>query len=195
MANQPQRMIRLPGFTASHFTIYYLWLLTGRLYTRCIPDSTEIQRLVCAHAVGWFLEDDDYTDNLVDAIMQCCTEDHEDYRETIILSAVGLYESALGFPGTVHPFIDLVAWFMYRDGITILWIRGVLADLSLQGDLPSGGKEFVAALFQRVAAVCVSEDPPRSPLVGWESTCKYHGHGEEQMCYRKKVNKFVKAIH
>lgn len=51
--------------------------------------------------------------------------------------------------------------------------------------------DYIMGLLLAVSRRLVSSTPGKSPLDGWETSCKYHCHGDEKPCYRKKIDTYV----
>lgn len=205
------RVVALPEFTYTTFGVYHLWLHTGQLHSRCDPTevagwyrqhiesmpepkvsleacalSSEIINLELLSRLAHYLLDTDFMDTVNDAIIQCVLE-LDMGREWFSLFRHGpeIYKVVPEGSPTRSLLVDLIAWT--ADSPQIAKLR--------EGPLSPQDKEvhaeFTMDVLQVIASRFLSKTPSTSPLEGWQTSCKYHSHGDEKPCYRKKTEKYV----
>lgn len=54
--------------------------------------------------------------------------------------------------------------------------------------------DFVKAIAQSLNERTVYLYPAKSPLEGWETSCKYHCHRKEHPCYRAPVARYDSSL-
>ena len=191
------RIINVPGFASQAFNVYYQWLLTGKLHTKNRVEQEDngsshlpFQKRQSAHKalllelrplkqalhLAHYLLDTDFTDTVCDALIQC----------TIELQAIGSWFSSIrgnlfcmelpeGLPAR-QLVTDLVAW------------TAPPTDYAKDNTLfKQAEPEFIIDVLQAVTARLGLDVKATSPLERWETSCKYHCHGERSLCYRVKL--------
>jgi hypothetical protein len=199
----------LPNFAGETFGIYLQWLLTGKLHSKAKPVETvpgswgntdgmlvpidslhsalfeEIPVLQELHRLASYLVDVDFTDTLVDALIQCCAE-LEAMRVAFPMSHMVSFYTAVtedldededtAHSPTRRLIVDLTAW---------------LVDDIEQLRKLSPHPEFVMELMLAFGSRFVYPSREKLPIDGWETSCKYHCHGDMKPCYRSKVKTYA----
>ncbi|KAF1849362.1 uncharacterized protein K460DRAFT_415740 [Cucurbitaria berberidis CBS 394.84] len=182
------RVILLPDFDHDTFSIYFQWLLTGKLHSKqrytkpTIPITAtywslnfEIVALGELVRLAHDLLDTDFRDTLNDGIIQCAAE---------------LQRFKLGFPAYQGScfYDDTPCGSPTRQLIKDLcaWTSDECMIGSMGKSKEDRHPDFIMDLLQAVTWRFMSSNPGTSPLEGWETSCKYHCHGKEKPCYRKK---------
>ncbi|CAE7032858.1 hypothetical protein P3342_006943 [Pyrenophora teres f. teres] len=122
------RTITLSEIHATEFSIYYQWLLTGKLHTRKPSAGCEIRTLVMVCSLGHLLVDTDFLDTVHDAIIQFSTEGHPGTLEGFILAGTALYDCIPGFASKANPFIDVVVGLVWKEELSMSRIRKVIRE-------------------------------------------------------------------
>ena len=182
-----ERVITLPDFDRHTFGIYFQWLVTGVVHSRSGPTDGndrfivldnvygEILRLPQLCDLGHFLIDTDFRDTLNDIVTQCTSE-----MQKMLIMFPPDYGSRFynktpeGSP-TRNLVTDLIAWFIEKNQHTVL-------NMDQNTMHPDFTMDLLLAVSRRLAL----KTPGKSPLDGWETSCKYHCHGDEKPCYRRK---------
>jgi len=194
------RVITLPAFEANHFGIYHLWLRSGKLHSKLSPEmssqvyrarepvdesvdaqlykiATELVVLLKLCHLGHYLLDTKFRDAVSDAILQCTAE---------------MKSHGISFPGSFGPqfykvipqgspsrslVANLTAWNGSAQHIAAL--------RACQGSEEHA--DFIMDVQEAVTRRFMLATPSTSPLEGWETSCKYHSHGDDKPCYRNKT--------
>jgi hypothetical protein len=187
-----ERIVLLPEFDHETFGVYLQWLLTGKLHSKqrlqdygdelgyvmehVIARSIEFSMLVRLSSVGHYLLDTGFRDTINDAIVHwniesrwCTTDDgFEVYRKI-----------PAGSP-TRQLIVDLITRTADLDDY-----------LSMSKHNSMYHPDLALDLLHALASRLLSETPRKSPLWDWKKSCKYHCHGDEKPCYRKKLEMYV----
>jgi hypothetical protein len=178
-------LVKLPESDAQAFRLYVQWLYTGRLHTRLslardeqFKDRRyELTNLIEGYLLGDYLQDNDYKDILVDAMVEWASE----------------YS---GVPHSAKPADFAARVYTSTDGSSPL--RKLLADLTVwlpkqsdwkqipEDQFPHGFLCDVIRVFS--AKIQQSETAPedkKAPFQRYRGTCHYHCHGKEA-CYKTK---------
>ncbi|KAI4639740.1 hypothetical protein J4E93_009094 [Alternaria ventricosa] len=183
-----ERVITLPEFDRHTFGIYFQWLVTGVIHSKPSPTDgedqlaeltkdlyREILGLPQLFDLGHFLIDADFRDTLSDILTQCAS----DIRGLSIMFppiyGSRFYENTPEGSPTRKLVADLVA-----ECIEQYQPKG----LGLNQDTVHS--DYIMDLLLAVSDRLGSRFT-KSPLRGWQTSCKYHCHGDEKPCYRKKV--------
>ncbi|KAF1964132.1 hypothetical protein BU23DRAFT_575945 [Bimuria novae-zelandiae CBS 107.79] len=79
---------------------------------------------------------------------------------------------------------DTSAWYSCLERIEFIKKSSHLSDKAQHPD-------FVMDVLQALARRFMSMSAVNSPLLGWETSCKYHSHNKEKICYREKLEGHV----
>jgi hypothetical protein len=193
---EPQdRVISIPKQRSDAFRLYYQWLLTDTLY--CKPSHGlksqhrafsrlevglrfELSSLMSALLLGHYLLDTAFCDTVHDAILQCAEDAQKKGIGMSPYPARMYYQKAPTGSPSKQLMVDLVAWTSSHSQLQ-----------SLDTDDHVVYLDFTKDLLQAISSRFMSSMPPVSPLVGWETSCKYHSHGDKMHCYRKEAEEYV----
>jgi hypothetical protein len=193
------RTVNLDKFQHEAFDVYHNWLLTGKMHCKGKPaDHTEasditfalyseLRTLETLLDLEHYLLDTAFTDTVSDAILQCCQE-LQSHGATLTNSYGLSFYKVLppGSPGR-SMIANLVAWttsFDELDGLK----DGYLDNEPYSDKKPSN---YLMDVLHAVARRCLSPSTSISPLQEPETSCKYHSHGDETVCYRKKKTEYA----
>ncbi|KAF1849359.1 uncharacterized protein K460DRAFT_394205 [Cucurbitaria berberidis CBS 394.84] len=179
-----KRIILLPKDEPAAFAIYYQWLLTGKIHTKDSTQYLEIIHLTHTCILGHRLQDVDFVDSVHDAILQYSTETHDNKLRALIVAGAFLYLEAPEVASTKSLIVDIVAWLLRREDATVSEMQDLF---TLAYDLVESEPHFPKDVFQVVASMCASQDRTPLSLEDGEVYCKYHCHGENSICYKKKI--------
>ncbi|CAA9961328.1 hypothetical protein PTMSG1_04712 [Pyrenophora teres f. maculata] len=188
------RTITLSEIHATEFSIYYQWLLTGKLHTRKPSAGCEIRTLVMVCSLGHLLVDTDFLDTVHDAIIQFSTEGHPGTLEGFILAGTALYDCIPGFASKANPFIDVVVGLVWKEELSMSRIRKVIREAfeGYEVGLGERGDGFIREVFRVLGEECLEGGELLGERVsGWEGSCRYHLHGEGKECYRVKAKRLL----
>jgi hypothetical protein len=189
-----ERVITLPDFDRQTFGIYFQWLITGVVHSKPLRadenDGTTVSTLECLcqeilglpelFDLGSYLLDTDFRDTLSDVLIQCASELLCVVRTLPLYYGLRIYTKIPDGSPTRKPVTDLVVWHMEEDTLEDLEMKRKTMDA-----------DFAMDLLLAMARRRVSSTPGVSPLDGWQTSCKYHCHGNEKPCYRKKASRYV----
>ncbi|CAO2652617.1 Nn.00g009000.m01.CDS01 [Neocucurbitaria sp. VM-36] len=181
------RIVRLPDVAPSIFKVWMKWLYTGRLFVKEPGDDVtvcssytcthESSRLYNCYALGEFLQDLDFKDATVDAMIDKMVE----RKGVPITLADHIYS---------HSNKDSKHRKLAIDCFIRLWPRGGWTSLT-EEDEDRGTfqpRQFLCDVLieigpdleKGVKRVNVEE------FFDSSNTCKYHEHGSEKPCYKSK---------
>ncbi|KAL7778030.1 hypothetical protein CFE70_004704 [Pyrenophora teres f. teres 0-1] len=151
------RTITLSEIHATEFSIYYQWLLTGKLHTRKPSAGCEIRTLVMVCSLGHLLVDTDFLDTVHDAIIQFSTEGHPGTLEGFILAGTALYDCIPGFASKANPFIDVVVGLVWKEELSMSRIRKVIREAfeGYEVGLGERGDGFIREVFRVLGEECL----------------------------------------
>jgi hypothetical protein len=189
-----ERVIALPDFDRQTFGIYFQWLITGVVHSKTLRDDEnnnatvstwtclcqEILGLLRLFDLGYYLLDTDFRDTLSNVLIQCTSELHCDVRILPLCYGSRFYEKTPDGSPTRKLVTDLVVWNIDEDTLPYL-----------ERERKTMDSDFAMDLLLAMTRRHVSSTPGVSPLDGWKTSCKYHCHGNEKPCYRKKVSRYV----
>jgi hypothetical protein len=192
-----ERVISLPEFDHETFGIYFQRLVTGKLHTKQQPHAStsgprlfgsdtpfgsEARLLGKLSSLGHYLLDVGFQDAVSDGIIQCSIEYQHRvyYGPSVFITHV--YNTIPPKSPTKQLVVDICAW---TTGDSALQCFGMYRFG------PPYDADFLLELIRAMASRFLSEPPAKSPLEGWETSCKYHCHGNEKPCYREKSKKYV----
>ncbi|KAF2801691.1 uncharacterized protein BDZ99DRAFT_528162 [Mytilinidion resinicola] len=75
-AEAESRVVPLPDDAPSTFALYRTWLYTGLLACKSSSDSDEWELLACAYVLGEKLQDSDFKDTVIDAMVEKFNKHH-----------------------------------------------------------------------------------------------------------------------
>jgi hypothetical protein len=182
-----ERSISLPCFDKRDFGIYLHWLLTGVIHSKqrtndpaessLIASYNELYRLPKLFELGHYLLDTSFRDALNDALMQCVSElQRFSWSFPATLGSMFYEKIPVGSP-TRKLVAGLIAWTIQDYELQFLATKK-----------DSTNSDFLMNLLLAMGGRYVSKPSDKSPLVGWQTSCEYHCHGDEKPCYRRKAN-------
>jgi hypothetical protein len=180
------RLVTLPSVRPQHFKIYYQWVLTGRLHSRPEQDSAagmELMLLSSLAGLGHYLMDTSFIDIVSDALLQMAAESRSG-RLLLLPLGSSFYKMSPAGSSTRSVIADLSAWYLSFDDIEIMKAAFDKSELAEHPD-------FVMDLLHAMAAKFLGPRAGHSPLEGWETSYKYHSHGDKKPCYREKFKGYV----
>ena len=173
-----ERKVLLPEETTDHFRIYAQWVYTGKLFTEdkaqdMKPNQYPFDNLAGLYAMGARLQDQPFQDAAIDAIL----------AETRVQRGSKSY----------LPAPDLIP-IIYENTLPGDAARRLLVDICVKNNFkshirPDKGEPYLQFAAD-VASVALSDQARKGDikLFGDDgSTCKYHGHGSEGVCYSKTL--------
>jgi hypothetical protein len=189
-----ERVLALPDFDRKTFGIYFQWLITGVVHSKPLRadenDDTTVSALECLcqeilglprlFDLGSYLLDTDFRDTLSDVLMQCASELHCVARIFPLCYGSIFYDKTPDGSPIRKPATDLVVWNMGEHTLS-----------HLERERKTMDSDFAMDLLLAMTRRRVSSTPGVSPLDGWQTSCKYHCHGNEKPCYRKKASQYV----
>ncbi|CAO2651947.1 Nn.00g002300.m01.CDS01 [Neocucurbitaria sp. VM-36] len=166
-----ERVVRLLRCRPAAFTIYVQWLYTNRLHAFPVNPSgadAESTNLVYGCDLGYYLQDGNYQDTIIDAMILWKKKVETADRSKFISSWA---ETIYKVTTTSSPFrkllVDMIVWDTSHD-----WrVRSM-------GALPY---ELIQDIVIGLSARCEGR-PGASPLED-EPSCSYHCHGKKP-CYK-----------
>jgi hypothetical protein len=183
-----ERVVCLPDFTSKTFDVYHLWLLTSKLHSKDEPavDSDrahavselfhELLRLQGLSQLGHYQLDNAFTDTVCDAILQC-SQDLQSIGSRYPVRYGALFFKRLPEGSLTRSMIaNLVAWTT-----TYLDVKDHNDRYSHMAQL-----DYPSAVLEAMARKFLSQGSSISPLREPKMSCKYHSHGDKELCYRKK---------
>jgi len=209
-AEAHSRVVPLPDDAPSTFAVYRTWLYTGLLACTNGSDSDEWELLACAYVLGERLQDSDFKDTVIDAMIEKFNKYHPNVAVDRLLDipvSVNRGELRDANEPTAAALADLAEKEYFKRNPTVLIyiyentppnapVRRLLVDhyrASGKSDWIGVEKrdllpdDFLYALsFQFMTIKDKEEGGDKSGK--WapyqcESSCSYHEHGE-RMCYR-----------
>jgi hypothetical protein len=190
------RVVCLPDFRNETFDIYHLWLLSGKLHSRkerqndsntkvSLPSLSylkdEVITLQKLSHLGHYLLDTDFTDTVCDALFHVCRDFQSTGMVFPISSAQGFYKVIPQGSPIRSLIADVIAWTTTHSHIDLL---KCYYSLDAHPDLVM---DLLHAMSKRFLSPGTSTSPLREPKL----SCKYHSHGDEKECYRKKEIGYV----
>jgi hypothetical protein len=187
-----ERTVCLPDFGSDTFDIYHIWLLTGKIHSRRkwflsynISDMValygEISQLQKLSHLGHYLIDTAFMDTVCDAILQCCREIESHEARFTITQDLSFYRVLPPGSPTRSMLANVVAQSTSFEKLNNL--------KPVYGNRPH--PDLLMDILHAVAERFLSPRTSISPLQEPENSCKYHSHGEETVCYRKKETGYV----
>jgi hypothetical protein len=185
------RVVCLPDFRNETFDIYHLWLLSGKLHSRkqrqndsntkvSLPSISdlydEIFTLRSLSHLGHYLLDTDFTDTVCDALFHVCRDSQSTGMVFPISFAQGFYKVIPQGSPIRSLVADVIAWTTTYS--TIGSVKRHYPDYVH----PDFLMDLLHAMSKRFLSPGTSTSPLRKPKL----SCKYHSHGDEKECYRKK---------
>ena len=197
-----ERVISLPEVTPGTFNVYMRWLMTSKLHSKVesaeaakyyphedhYTEQTykfwalwkELVYLRHLSHLGHYLLDTDFTDTVSDAVLQC-TAELQSHRSRFPLSyGSNFYKEIPDGSPTRKLVAELIAWTAKAKKFNARLTESSKIHPDLMMDL-----------LRAMASRYLSSEPSTSPLEGWETSCKYHCHGENKPCYREKASRCV----
>ena len=184
-----ERMVSLPNFDRKLFAVYLQWLLTGVVHSRQRGDDPlsallqELVKLPELFNLGHYLLDTDFRDALNDSLMQCVIELQG--RSAVFSPSYGskFYQNVPDGSPTRKLITDIIVWGN----------RGA-ALRALPAKIDTMEPDLIMDLLLAVTGRYVSLKPDKYPFDKWQTSCKYHCHGDEKVCYRQKASTYVTSF-
>lgn len=181
-----ERMVSLPDFDRKTFAVYLQWLLTGVVHSRQRNDDPlsallqELVKLPELFNLGHYLLDTDFRDALNDSLIQCVSELQR--NSVVFPPSYGskFYQNVPDGSPTRKLITDIIVWVMGGAGLR-----------ALPAERDAMEPELIMDLLLAVTGRYVSLKPDKYPFNKWQTSCKYHCHGDEKPCYRKKASTYV----
>ncbi|KAF2496919.1 hypothetical protein BU16DRAFT_507616 [Lophium mytilinum] len=200
-AEAESRIVPLPDDAPSTFALYRTWLYTGLLASKSDSSSDEWELLACAYVLGEKLQDSDFKDTVIDAMIEnpsTTTADGPSSPETTDAEATELEEMEF------FKRNPAVLIYIYENTPPSAPVRRLLVDHYRAAGKPdwiSAEKrellpdDFLYALsFQFMTLKAREEEGQRRPAWApyqWDDgTCVYHEHGGK-MCYKRRKHPWV----
>jgi hypothetical protein len=190
------RVVCLPDFRNETFDIYHLWLLSGKLHsrkertndsnTKVPPPSLsylngEVIALRKLSHLGHYLLDTDFTDVVCDALLQCCHDLASIRYQFPVTIAPSFYKDIPNGSPIRSLIVDVIAWTTTHSGVARL------EHIHRDDVHPDFTMDLLLAVTKRFMSLGTSTSPLQEPKL----SCKYHSHGDEKECYRKKEIGYV----
>jgi hypothetical protein len=142
-------------------------------------DVIEFMLLPRLAGLGHYLMDTSFIDTVSDALLQTVTELP---TAPLLLLHFGssFYRMSPAGSSTRSIVADVSAW---RSSLIDIKRLKTMFDKSEGAEHP----DFIMDLLHAMAARFLGPGAEPSPLEGWETSCKYHSHGDKKPCYREKV--------
>jgi hypothetical protein len=173
------RKVDLPETAVADFKIWMKWLYTGRVYVAVTDETLLLDNTKAAedefynerslYALGDFLQDPDFKDAIIDAIIDSMVA----YMKHPLMLADHIYlHSAVGSSHRLLP----------QDIFINCWARE---------DWGHGGantKDFLTDVLKVLAPNVLHgvKATNTATFFANRDTCKYHEHGPDKPCYKKK---------
>lgn len=173
-----EKKVSLPEETPPLFEIYALWTYTGRLFTEDKTQSMEPNQypyttLAKLYIMGSRLQDQHFQDAAIDAILS---------------------ESKIQRSGQSYLPSHEVIPIIYENTLPGDCARRLMVDICVRNRFTNHIKtdrgETYLQFAADVALATLSENFRRNEIKIVEddgSTCKYHSHGEKDVCYSRKL--------
>ncbi|KAF2643738.1 hypothetical protein P280DRAFT_215912 [Massarina eburnea CBS 473.64] len=172
----------LKNCSVSTFQLYVNWLYTNRLHSKPTSESvSEVEqrnewiRLTEAYILGEYLDDADFRDCIIDALLDLFEGIHPTARSAPLDNVQDIYKLADGSP--LRELVsDIAAWHFDHDIVEEIKTRVHVPSAFLVETLVKLSKRFQnpsAELYGNV-----------SPVVKGRRSCKYHCHAFEKTCYK-----------
>ncbi|KAI9666701.1 MAG: hypothetical protein M1821_004637 [Bathelium mastoideum] len=187
------RTIELPEDDEDTFELYLQWLYSTIIWSANIEDGnrekgaddTEQTLLARAYTLGDKLQDSDFKDAVLDALMAKLVDDEEIYNENYDQDAVH-HEDPYG------PSLSAIKW-VWNYTMPSSPARRVIIDyFTWHGCCPplrsfNAADPTVATFFKDLAIHLYKRRSPEgpSPLTN-KGNCDYHEHGDSKPCYKLK---------
>ncbi|KAI4688011.1 uncharacterized protein J4E84_004939 [Alternaria hordeiaustralica] len=182
-----ERVITLPDFDIHTFGIYFQWLVTGVVHSKsyladgndpALPLFTEMLLLPKLSDLGHYLLDTDFRDTLNDVLIQCTVEIHRSRGGRFPPNfGSDFYHKTPDQSPTRKLVTALAAWEIQEFHFP-----------AMEKERDTVNTDYMMDLLIAVTRRLVPSTRGKSPLDGWETSCKYHCHGDEKPCYRKKAD-------
>lgn len=173
-----QRSVRLEDDDPDTFQLYLHWLYRGTLPVRADEPghacNSEYLQLAKAYVLGDKLQDGDFQDIIIDAIIDKWNSKASDGHNCFPVGAVVtcIYNNTPESSKARRLLVDICV----HNGS-----KSWLSDWTKECDIP---KDF---LFDMVIALFSKEEENTSNPIVESSTCRYHQHGSGPMvCYKKR---------
>jgi hypothetical protein len=169
------RIIPLPDDKPYIVNLYVQWIYSDRILSRNpsateAHGSTELNTLVYAFVFGEKIQDARFKDAVIDAVIKCTLTPGKD--------------GTTWFPGVKainHAFEGTPPESPLRRLLVDLWARNGRADWDRKGL----NSDFTTTLIGELFAHREQRFDPH-PTDGKTSTCSYHQHGDDHLCYARR---------
>ncbi|KAI4940139.1 uncharacterized protein J4E92_001427 [Alternaria infectoria] len=166
-----ERIVRLPECDATVYKIYINWLYTGLLYAVPAGPSSSIgvsSSLVRGYLLGDYLQDADFRDNIIDALVEWNKDAETAQRTSFLSSWIGAADDQTCTGGPLQKLlVDMTVW-----DTSHAWWTSVIPKM------PVSFVQDVCVGFSarcRIASIA-------NPLRQQYKRCTYHSHGDKA-CY------------
>ncbi|KAF1844384.1 uncharacterized protein K460DRAFT_357990 [Cucurbitaria berberidis CBS 394.84] len=180
-------IIRLSEVEPAIFTIWTKWLYTGRMFVmkdgddRIGPDgdsySGEWDRLRDCYASGDFLQDSDFKDATIDALVTRMVE--TDCYPLGLARYIYDYSNK----GSAHRQLAI-------DTCVRVWDRDDYADLLTEDEFNNAfqPRQFLCDVLAKIGPNLETgiKEKDAGKFFDLNDTCKYHDHGSDKPCYKMK---------
>jgi hypothetical protein len=167
-----ERIVKLPACHIAAFKLYTQWLYTGRLYALPAGPNASLQEssnLVRGFFIGDYVQDVNFQDSIIDALIEWNRKTGVTQREGILNAWVRTVLQKTSRFGPLHKLlVDVTVW----DASHTWWV-------SEAANFPI---EFVQDVAIGLSMRCKAGGVSSSLRAGL-SHCKYHSHGDKP-CYR-----------
>jgi hypothetical protein len=97
----------------------------------------------------------------------------------------GFYNKIPPKSSTKQLVVDILAWTVRTFTLQVL---GCGLGISYYTD-------FLLEVIRAMASKFMSEPQAKPPLEDWETSCKYHCHGDEKPCYRENSKRYIASLY
>ena len=184
-----QKMINLPDISISAMKTYVQWLYSGRLHItkddagELIQHASKWERLVEGYLFGNYIQDTDYKDSMVDAMVEQIGS-KESEKNTPAMEYVSIVFDASAPSSPIRDFftdvgiwaVDHSFWAKASEEHQKSDVKGIPWKDCLSQDYCF---KVLAGITHRL------ERKTKSPFLKRTMPCRYHCHGIEQ-CYKTK---------
>ncbi|KAF2122617.1 hypothetical protein BDV96DRAFT_639194 [Lophiotrema nucula] len=180
-AEAGERLIRLPTGQPASFYIYVQWLYSARLFSKgtlsqatssTAGNNQEWTSLIQCYFLANYLQDVDFKDTLMDALMQWTAEVPQLNRNATVVSAKEIYDNTEDGSPLRKFFVDLSVWK----------VEGSVWENEEGATLPY---DFLRAVTIGLSRRLQPGQTLQDVIDEKNGTCHYHAHGNNP-CYKSK---------
>ena len=173
-----EKIVKLPGCNAHAFRIYVQWLYTGQLHTKLQFNHTspndgqwEWANLVKAYLLGDYLQDIDFKDTIMDAMIDWANEATRECSDAPPHSSVEVYQHTRDGSPLRKVTLDFTTWRLTNN------FPVSMNEYQFPSDFLTA---VVTSLTERIRTGKVVR-----PNFMDKKYCYYHCHGD-RACYKDK---------